>query len=104
MITKWSENSIELSIEKIGSFGSGRLSVVFCNWLSTPSSGTDGKRWPRSTLGSLPAKGDSSPPEYRFPKGRNKPAPMGNLLRLQWRVTSAFDSYLDELVSCFASF
>src|SRR6266568_6621989 len=75
MITKWSENSIELSIEKIGSFGSSRLSVVFCVWLSTPPSGTDGKRWPRSTLGSLPAKGDSSLPEYRFRKGRNKPVP-----------------------------
>src|SRR5205807_5392043 len=47
---------------------------------------------------------DTRLPKYRSAKGRNKPAPMGNLLRLRWRVRSASENYLDELVSCFCSF
>src|SRR5947209_19711430 len=42
---------------------------------------------------------DTHPPEYRFPRDRNKQAPIGNLLRLQWRVRGTFENYLDELVS-----
>jgi len=79
MITKCSEKSIESRIEKIGSFGPGGLSVVFFCWPSSLSSWTAGKRSPKSTIGSLPAKGASSPPEYHSRRGRNKPAPISAL-------------------------
>src|SRR5213594_536474 len=79
MITKCSEKSIESRVERIGSFGPGGLSVVFCCLPSSLSSWPAGKRSPKSTIGSLPAKGDSSPPEYYSRGGRNKPAPISTL-------------------------
>ena len=80
MITKCSEKSIESRIEKIGSFGPGGSSVVFCSWTTSLSSCTAGKRSPKSIIGSLPAKGDSSPPEYHSRRGRNKPVPISVLI------------------------
>src|SRR2546428_11532912 len=92
MTMKCSEKSIESRIEKIGSLGSpihspGRLENRDHN-----------QNWVRCR------PKDTRPPEYRFPKDRNKPAPMGNLLAMPWRVRSAFENYLDELVSCLCSF
>jgi len=82
MITKCSEKSIESRIEKIGSLAPGGLSEVFRCRPSSLSSWRAGKRSPKSTIGSLPAKGDFSPPEYHPRRGRNKPAPMSTLRKV----------------------